>query len=51
MARNSEGQSPRANNRQIEYNEIIRENIREGKIEDMESSMRTLARAAEEKLT
>ena len=35
----------------IEYNEIIRESIREGKTEDMESSMRTLARAAEEKLT
>ena len=35
----------------IEYNEIIRESIREGKAEDMEGSIRTLARAAEEKLT
>ena len=35
----------------MEYNEIIRESIREGKTEDMESFMRTLARAAEEQLT
>ena len=35
----------------IEYNVIIRESIREDKAEDMESFMRTLARAAEEKLT
>ena len=35
----------------IEYNEIIRGSIREGKTEDMESFMGTLARAAEEKLT
>ena len=34
-----------------EYNDIIRDSIREGKAEDMESFMRTLARAAEEKLT
>ena len=34
-----------------EYNEIIRDSIREGKAKDMESFMRTLARAAEEKLT
>ena len=35
----------------IEHNETIRESIREGKAEDMESFMRTFARAAEEKLT
>ena len=35
----------------IEYNETIKESIREGKTEDMESFMGTLARAAEEKLT
>ena len=35
----------------IKYNEIIRESIRGGKAEDMESFMKTLARAAEEKLT
>ena len=35
----------------VYYNEIIRERIREGKAEDMESFTRTSARAAEEKLT
>ena len=35
----------------IEHSETIGESFREGKAEDMESFMRTLARAAEEKLT
>ena len=35
----------------IEYNEVIRESIREGETEDMGSFMRTLAKAAEENLT
>ena len=35
----------------IEYNEIIKENIREGKSEDMAGFMEALANAAEEKLT
>ena len=35
----------------LEYNKIIMDNIREGKAEDMEGFMRTLATAAEEKLT
>ena len=34
-----------------EHNEIVRENIRENKSEDMDSIMETLAKAAEEKLT
>ena len=35
----------------LEYNKIIMDNRREGKAEDMEGFMRTLATAAEEKLT
>ena len=35
----------------IQHNEIIRESIKEGKAEDMESFMGTLARAAEGKFT
>ena len=37
--------------REYKYNDIVRDSIREGTAEDMESFMRTLARAAEEKLT
>ena len=45
------GAKPEGERQTMEYNEMVRESIREGKAEDMESFMRTLARAAEEKLT
>ena len=51
MIRNLEEQDPKANNRQYNTMGSLEKSIREGKIEDMESFMRTLARAAEERLT
>ena len=45
------GAKPEGEQQTIEHNETIRESIGEGETEDMESFMRTLARAAEEKLT
>lgn len=50
MARNLEEQSQKTS-KQLHNIMIIRECMREGKAEDMESFMGTLARAAEEKLT